>query len=478
MKRLLIVFLMVALHGRAWSDPVKVGSGTIVPPNATAPNAIQPMWQDETGQNFTQGFSATPWGQLRVTEDPGQLLLDTFNTATIDANQWVQTTSGGSITGAVGNVTLSSGTTLNQYAKLASLPNFNSQEPGVLMFAGRINIESPVLTTGFRAWGFFTTPGSPTIAAPLTDAVDFEIRTDGKLYAATYASGTRNFSADLSCSTGTCAQPADSKAHKYYIFSRPDITYYCIDSINNVVAKWVTGASGPDNNSLPEAHLAISNGSTAVTIVENGTSVASTIRPSVSDSVYGFRQQTIYPSAGAYTGLVSTEGQRATYRYAVLAFTPVATPTAYVVIQGSATRIIRIKRLEIGGTATAAGNMPVIVNRRSTAGTLGSAVLTAVTAGKHDTNDAAATAVVSTVGTANYTTLGTAAGGTLIADRITLPAAGTGPADTFMRDFATRNDKPIVLRGVTDFLTIEGNGAAVPAGGVLDIEIEDEEDAF
>jgi hypothetical protein len=140
--------------------------------------------------------------------------------------------------------------------------------------------------------------------------------------------------------------------------------------------------------------------------------------------------------------------------------------------------VVRIKRIYVSGVATAAGNMPFQITRRSTAGTLGSAVLTAIPAAKHDTNDAAATAVVSTVGTANYTTLGTA-NGLLAVDRIGLSAVGTGVADTpALYEFSTRNDKPIILRGAADFLTLEGAGGAVPAGGVLDIEIETEEDTF
>lgn len=167
-----------------------------------------------------------------------------------------------------------------------------------------------------------------------------------------------------------------------------------------------------------------------------------------------------------------------TYRYAVSAFAAVATPTDVVVITGSATagRRVIVKRIKIEGAATAAGNMPVTIIRRSSVGTLGSAVLTAITPAKMDSNQTAATGVVSTVGTANYTTLGTAAG-LVDTGRVQMTALGTGVAVVpYQCNFADRLDKPVVLRGVAELLCINFGGAAIPSGGVLDITIETEED--
>jgi hypothetical protein len=176
--------------------------------------------------------------------------------------------------------------------------------------------------------------------------------------------------------------------------------------------------------------------------------------------------------------LVSSDGYKATFRYAVQAFSMVATPTAFLVIQGSGSRTVRVKSIKVGGVATAAGNMQIQASRWSSAGTLGSAVLSAVTAVKHDVNDSGATATVSTVGTANYGTQGTGNGTLLMADRIQFSAAGSGVAfNPVVLDFSTRQDKAFILRGTTDFLVLSGNGSAIPAGGVIDITIETEEDA-
>ena len=173
---------------------------------------------------------------------------------------------------------------------------------------------------------------------------------------------------------------------------------------------------------------------------------------------------------------VSTEGTKATYRAAALAFAAVATPTDIIIIQGSATRTVRIKSVTLAGAATAAGTMSAQLVRRSTAGTLGSAVLTAVSPAKHDSADPTATAVVSTVGTANYTTVGTSAG-VVGAARLQLTALATGLAAVpIVWDFAIRQDKAFVLRGVSEFLCVNMSGIAIPVGGVIDFAIEWEED--
>lgn len=271
----------------------KFTSQQVVIANLQAPHGIVPIWQNETGLYYAGGASATPWNRLRIDQDPTQVFIDTFD-ANLDTNQWTPTNAGGGVipTYTTASVTLSSGTTANGYSKLATIPNFGAEEPAWLYFATRINIEFPVLTTGYRFWGLATTPGSPTIAAPLTDAVGFEIGTNGKLVAVTYAAGVRLAIQDLSVSTGNGSQPADSAAHKYFIFFRPDICYWCIDSIDNVVAQFITGASGPNVNNLPMTYLAVSNGTPAVTIVLNGCSIGDTGRNNLtlSDSTYAWRE--------------------------------------------------------------------------------------------------------------------------------------------------------------------------------------------
>jgi hypothetical protein len=182
---------------------------------------------------------------------------------------------------------------------------------------------------------------------------------------------------------------------------------------------------------------------------------------------------TMTDSDGSLIVTHTAEHKKASFRYAGN-FTPVATPTDAILIQGSVSTTLRIKRIVLSGIATTAGNMPATLVKRSSGPTLGSAVLNAVTAGKHDKNDAPATGVVSTVGTANITTLGTAAGN-MGQGRLYLPL-NTGVPAPLDWAFATRQDKPLILRGLNDYIAVNFNGAAVPSGGSVDFEIEIEED--
>lgn len=171
------------------------------------------------------------------------------------------------------------------------------------------------------------------------------------------------------------------------------------------------------------------------------------------------------------------------YRYCGNAVAPVATPTDFIVMQGSATKTCRIRRIYIGGAATAAGTFPVqIIRRLSTGGTVGSAVLTAVTAGYTDLGatgvgvgvvTTAPTAVVSTVGTANFGTVQTA-NGVLGAGRVGLVAL---TAAAVYAPYILEPEKSLILRGASDYIMINFQGGAVPSGGVIDFEIVMEEDA-
>jgi hypothetical protein len=172
----------------------------------------------------------------------------------------------------------------------------------------------------------------------------------------------------------------------------------------------------------------------------------------------------------------SEDSPVAHYRAATVQFTPVATPTVWAVIQGSASKTIRIKKIRVTGLATAAGTMDVTLNKRSSAGTAGSAVLTALTGVPLDSTNAAASAVISTVGTANYGTPGTLTG-MIGAGRLCLTADGTGVNVTPVVWEFGFGDQALVLRGTSQFVTIDGNGDALPSGAKFDVEIEWAEDA-
>lgn len=183
----------------------------------------------------------------------------------------------------------------------------------------------------------------------------------------------------------------------------------------------------------------------------------------------------------AYSVVTNDVPGEAVYRASIAYTLGVATPTAVVVMQGSATKTIRVTKINVQGWSTTAGTMKWKAARRTTAGTVGSAVLTAVpTQGKNDSGTVAApTLTISTVGTANYGTIGTLSAildyglvGFNVAAQInnTLPWT---PVQSAREAF--------VLRGTSDWITLDGGadagGDAVPSGGVAMITVEWVEDS-
>ncbi len=173
-------------------------------------------------------------------------------------------------------------------------------------------------------------------------------------------------------------------------------------------------------------------------------------------------------SAPGTTGvtLVNTEGNKATCSAGVIAFTPVATPTDFAGIIGSATKTVRVQRIVLTGLSTAVTSVATQLIKRSTADTGSTPVdLTQV---PNDSNNAACTAVFRTYTTTNPTT------GTPLANvraqYINLNV--TGSAGTIIWDFSRNNDQALVLRGVAQGLFLNWNGVAVPAGTVMTMEFE------
>jgi hypothetical protein len=177
-----------------------------------------------------------------------------------------------------------------------------------------------------------------------------------------------------------------------------------------------------------------------------------------------FDNQIAAPGA---TGIpsINTEGTKATYSAATGGFTPATTATDFLTIVGSSSKTVRVTRISIWGFATTAISEEILLIVRTTANSSGTA--TQPTIAQHDQNDAAPTAVVNLY-SANPTT--GSSGGVL--RQAKLNCGVTGSAGQLVWDFSTRNTKTIVLRGVAQTLCLNYNGAAVPSGMKLSIEVE------
>lgn len=157
-------------------------------------------------------------------------------------------------------------------------------------------------------------------------------------------------------------------------------------------------------------------------------------------------------------------GARQTYSAAVTDLAVATAPTDVFTITGSATKVIRILKLTISGTKTTAGVIDIEVLFRSSANT-GGTIVTAV-AQPHDSNNAAATAVVRGY-TANPT-LGTSVSAykavkLLVNTALLLP-------DRLDWYFGDNSDQGIVLRGTSQVFALNFETQTM-AGNSFDITI-------
>lgn len=164
---------------------------------------------------------------------------------------------------------------------------------------------------------------------------------------------------------------------------------------------------------------------------------------------------------------VPGDSSKATYSAAITSLVLAAAATDIFTITGSGTKTIKIKRLQISGTATTAGAFDFQIIKRSTANTAGTS--TNPTAVPHDSNDVAATALINAY-TANPT-LGTAVGIMKSIKATVTTSAGAIPSISTVLEFGQHSGEAPTLRGTTQVLAVNFN-AATAAGGSLNIDIE------
>lgn len=166
-----------------------------------------------------------------------------------------------------------------------------------------------------------------------------------------------------------------------------------------------------------------------------------------------------------------TGGTKATYTYTISATAPYATPTDWVVLRGSATKLMKVVHIEYSGVATAAtaGNI-ILIKKHTVANTGGTSTNPAVI--KHDSNDGAATGLILL-----YTVAPTIDGTAAIWKTVRLTyglvaaAAGTWAQDRYVYDYSANPYEPMTLRGVAQELAFNFNSVAIPAGGVYDLSV-------
>lgn len=154
--------------------------------------------------------------------------------------------------------------------------------------------------------------------------------------------------------------------------------------------------------------------------------------------------------------------EKLTYGIGIANIVIAAATTDAVVVQGSATKTIEIKRIILSASGAAGANPTISLIKRSAANTGGTSTTPTFT--PFDSTSAAATAVCR-VYTANPAALG-AAVGTLDARKIFATGVTTTPATTEIFDYELVGTEPITIRGTSEFLAINFGGATITTPSV------------
>ena len=160
---------------------------------------------------------------------------------------------------------------------------------------------------------------------------------------------------------------------------------------------------------------------------------------------------------------------KATYTVLITATAPYATPTDWVVLRGSATKVVTVVRTSFTGFATAATNILFTYKKHNIANTGGTSTTPAVI--KRDTGDGAATASILL-----YSAAPTIDASAIIVENIwtqlavTMATASALPTPV-VHEYSLGAYEPWVLHGIAEEFAINFAGVAVPAGGLYTYEI-------
>ena len=166
---------------------------------------------------------------------------------------------------------------------------------------------------------------------------------------------------------------------------------------------------------------------------------------------------------------VTIETTRPTYAYRAADITPAATPTDVLALVGAAGKIIRITKIGVSGSATAAALLSVYITKRTALNTGGTSTNPVAT--KYDSLDATTAATV-VLYSANPSALGAGTG--LEGDKIYLPAL-VSPANSpthWMVDYTGSEAKCPMLRNASESISINFAGATLATGTSLYLYFE------
>jgi hypothetical protein len=353
-----------------------------------------------------------------LVDSSGRLLVQVFNSASITGSVGISGTP--TITGSVtvpNTVTVTGSVGLSQIATVT----------------GSITIGSPVVSSINAVRVFDPHPDSTSTA------------TLGALNAAVTIDMSGSVGCGFQLATGTLVGTLT-----------PEISF-------DGGTTWVTtGFFDVDTKGISDTITVSSTTATKSILLPAGTGLVRVrVSAYTSGTSSGTLRATFAPPQVIYNAPI--DGRRNTYAGATAAFASAATATDIFVIYGSATKTIRVLRIQVYATQTTAGAASIFLIKRSTAPTGGTSVAT--TKVPLDSTSAAATATVQHY-TANPT-VGTTVGN-VQAYRGIIPAAASlinNPICTW--DFGNRPGQAIVLRGTGEGVAVNLNGVTVTGGSFI-----------
>ncbi len=142
-------------------------------------------------------------------------------------------------------------------------------------------------------------------------------------------------------------------------------------------------------------------------------------------------------------------------------FTPPATPTDMCELYGSATKVIKVKSVEISTSQGTSGANTFLFIKRSTVNTSALGASTSGVIVPLDTSSPASTASMKSY-TTNPNALGTALGTLLVRRELTAVSSALG-IPNFSVNFEAETGQPLILRGAAEGLVVNFQGYALPA---------------
>ncbi len=417
------------------------------------------------------------WTQVDYLVDDNSLYLvvgylGTNGTSVGSQSAWKPATAtGGAITVSSSSVSISSGTTSGQTGGISHIGDYLPYN-----LRGKFLLSQRILnqTTTF---GFQDNLSSPAIQACFI--FDGTVNTTVKCRSSSSIAAADTQETSVSIPLGGTS----AVAHTYRIDITSTNVYFTIDGVT--VATHADHIPGPYDSLT--INFAVKN-TAAVTSTTISADYISFLNSDQLEITTGFTGETIAVSGAFYqatqpisgtvtvtplttTSLINVnsipvDGTKQTFSTSITGLVPAASPTDIFTVLGSASKIVRITRIAITGTQTTATQRDVLLIKRSSADTGGTSSV--LTAGSHDSTNAASTAVVRAY-TANPSALGTSAG--TIRTRKVFIGTTTSNSDEFIVEFGTRPSQAVVLRGVTESLAVNLN-AATSTGNNFDISIE------